>query len=105
VVGVVSGWNEVPQVSRVLLRIEWADDQVREFDAEQPYDLDVKISRPGLPAVISPVPDAIFDSDALSVTVTFKVSRDPRYPLTIRTPELLGAAPRSQVRSMKSAEV
>lgn len=78
--------GEVPQVGRVLLRIEWADGQVREFDVEQPYGLDVEIKRPSAPFAESPlVPEAIYGGDALSVAVSFKVGPGSRLPLTIRT--------------------
>jgi hypothetical protein len=100
----VSFINEpVPQAARVLLRVEWADGQVREFDATQPRDLDVSIGREDPPmdfeawaeALGEPgrqwmperplYPAAIYAGEAHSVAVTFKANRDSyRHPFTIR---------------------
>lgn len=78
----------VPQVSRVFLRIEWADGQVWEVEAEAPDDLLVSIERSYDRLALPPLstPDMIAASDdALGVSVTFKASRDRhKRPLTIR---------------------
>jgi hypothetical protein len=86
----------VPLVARVLLRVEWADGQVREFDADQPYDLDVRIGHP-MPCPRYPgeawtehplAAEALWGGDAISLAVTFKANRDSyRHPFTIRDPE------------------
>jgi hypothetical protein len=85
------GNDQVPQVSRALLRIEWADGQVREFDAQQPTDLDVQISRPDRLTEHPLVPAVIWPGDAVSVAVTFRANQDSRrHPFTIRIPEPRG---------------
>jgi hypothetical protein len=97
----------VPQVSRALLRIEWADGQVREFEADQPRGLQVSIGRreppPGLAAWLQErdgpgvrlyqpehplMPQAVYDGPAAGVLVTFCANSDSRrHPFTVRIPE------------------
>lgn len=88
----MSGFSDpVPKVARVLLRVEWADGQAREFDADRPHGLEVTIGRPGLPEVPLVVPEAIYGGDAVSVAVRFKANPDSRrHPFTIRDPEAPG---------------
>jgi hypothetical protein len=99
-------WDEpAVQVSRVLLRIEWADGQVREFDADEPRGLEVSIGRreppPGLAGWLEErdgpqssclwqpelplVPQAIYGGGAYGVSVTFRANSDSRrHPFTVR---------------------
>jgi len=105
---IVSGFNKpVPKVARVLLRVEWMDGQVREFDAEEPHGLEVAIGRepppPDFDAWAEALgneaglwrpehllgPEAIYDGGAFGVEVRFKANSDSsRHPFTIREPEL-----------------
>jgi len=97
----------VPEVARVLLRVEWADGQVREFDADKPHGLDVSIGREVPPPDFEAwaealgkeegqwmpehplVPEAIYSGEAVSVMVRFKANPDSsRHPFTVREPEL-----------------
>jgi hypothetical protein len=100
----VSGPSDpVPQAARVLLRVEWTDGQVREFDATRPQGLDVSIGRDEPPPDFEAwaealgkeagqwmpqhplAPAAIYAGDAHSVVVRFKASADSyRHPFTIR---------------------
>jgi hypothetical protein len=86
----VSGFNDPPpKVARVLLRVEWADGQVRELDAAEPYGLEVRIGRlRPVPLLEIPlIPGAIRPGEATAVMVTFKASLDSdRHPFTIREP-------------------
>jgi hypothetical protein len=59
------------EVSRVLLRIEWADGHIREIDAQDPYKLDVKIRRPHMPLEIPLAPVAIYGGEAIGGAVSF----------------------------------
>jgi hypothetical protein len=74
--------QDVPQVSRVLLRIEWADGRIREIDAEDPYGLDVEIRRPHMPLETPLAPVAIYSGEAIGVAVSFKAGM--RHPVMVR---------------------
>lgn len=93
----------VPQAARVLVRVEWTDGQVREFDATQPVGLDVSIGRDEPPPDFEawaealgkeegqwmpehPLhPAAVYAGEAHSVVVKFKANADShRHPFTIR---------------------
>jgi hypothetical protein len=95
----------VPHVSRVLLRVEWADGQVREFEADQPRALEVSIGRREPPPLLAEwfdatgeparlyqpehplVPRAIYGGPAYGVEVSFRANEDSRaHPFTVRVP-------------------
>jgi hypothetical protein len=77
--------DPVPQVARVLLRIEYADGVIREFEAERPYDLEVSVEHPELARhLLTGDPLAMPPGDVTSVALGFKANRDPRCPMTLR---------------------
>jgi hypothetical protein len=79
--------DPVPQVARVLLRVEWADGQIREFVAEEPHGFDCTITHPlpGLPDLRGPgVPYLITSGgETASVQIGFKAGL--RHPIIMRT--------------------
>jgi hypothetical protein len=74
-------------IARVLLRVEYEDGQIREFEAPKPYDLECTVKYPLEPYPLSgpAVPYLIGAGEAVSVQMGFKASSDPRYPMVART--------------------
>jgi hypothetical protein len=77
--------DPVPVAIRVLLRVEYADGQIREFEADRPDALKLEISRPNWPQ-ISPERALEFPAgDVFSVSLGFTRNGDPRkHPMTLR---------------------
>ena len=81
-----------PNVSRVLLRVEMADGQFREFVAHDPYDVGLQVTRHGAfgePDISLP-PAYITAGEAISVTIELKANGSHRNPITISTDEDTG---------------
>jgi hypothetical protein len=66
----------VPQAARVLLRVEYADGQVRELEVHHPHSFECKIEHPELPMPLTGDPLAMPPVEATSVRLRFKASRD-----------------------------
>jgi hypothetical protein len=82
----------VPQVARVLLRVEYADGQICMFDAEQPHSLECTVELPELRMPLTGDPMVIPPGDAASVRIGFKANSDPRYPMVMRTGAIVNPA-------------
>lgn len=76
---------EEPKVARVLLRVEMADGQFREFDAVEPYDVELTVNRPGWSRMDDGAlpPSLITAGEAASVTISLKA--DGRRPASVST--------------------
>jgi hypothetical protein len=76
-----------PNVARVILRVELADGQVREFEAREPYGLECEVKRPGMFGDLTPSlpPTYITAGEATSVKIEFKANFHRHSPITIRT--------------------
>lgn len=79
-----------PNVSRLLLRMELADGQVREFEAQDPCGVELTVTRSDMfrDVDITLPPSYMPASEATQVTIVFKASQrlaGPFAPITIRT--------------------
>lgn len=80
----------VPQAARVLLRIEYADGQIREFEAQKPHGLECTIEHSLDRWPLTGDPLAFPPMEVTSVRLGFSANGDPRYPAALRT-EAAGA--------------
>ena len=82
-----------PNVRRVLLRVEMADGQFREFVARDPYGVGLEVTRSdpfaGVEDISMP-PAYITSGEVTSVKIEFKASRAHRAPITISTNDASG---------------
>lgn len=75
----------VPAAARVLLRIEEADGQILEFEAEQPRSLHLEVSRPDWPEFEIVHALGLGPGDVSRVTLGFTANQDSRqHPMTLR---------------------
>lgn len=75
-----------PNVSRILLRVEMSDGQVREFVARDPHRVELTIAHPDpfIPDVTAS-PVYITAGGAHRVEIALEASRSHRQPITIST--------------------
>jgi hypothetical protein len=79
---------DFPAMTRMLLHVEFSDGTVREYEAEHPQKPEFTITTP-LPdpfPMATSVPQLIPEgTEAASVALSFRASRDPRCPIMMRT--------------------
>jgi len=76
--------GQVPQVARVLLRIDYADGRVREFEAQKPYDLECTVDYPALGMPLTGDPLALPVMEVTRVRLGFSANHHPRYLMVMR---------------------
>jgi hypothetical protein len=80
-----NAFDPVPQVSRVLTRVEFADGTGYEFEATKPHGLDIKVHTPLTVGNFGPVdPVVIPPGPVTSVRIEFKASGDRDHPMMMR---------------------
>jgi hypothetical protein len=80
-----TAFDPVPQVSRVLTRVEFADGTGYEFEAAKPHGLDIRVDTPLTVSNFGPVdPECIPPGPVTSVKIEFKASGDRDHPMMMR---------------------
>jgi hypothetical protein len=82
-----TAFDPQPMPARVLLRVEWADGQVREFEAEKPHSLEFEVKTPLWPGPFAPSSPLLIEAcEVTSVKLGFKAGAGPaRHAIAMRT--------------------